>query len=131
MTRLAKAKIGAAAVVLVSLAAPAAQAGQPGLKVFFSSDFTDRAYQQKAFDKVAKSWKMPSETPEEGSKAVVVTTIMKDGRVAEVRLHHESGSKAWDEAAVSVLKATEAFDPLPRSYPRSSVEAHFHFEWNP
>lgn len=130
MSKPSKQRIAAAALVL-ALAVPAVLAGQPGLRVFFSSDFTDRPYQQKAFEKVAGLWKRPAETPGEGSKAVVLTTIMKDGKVAEITLHHRSGSEAWDRAAVEALEAVGSFDPLPGSYRRPSVEAHFHFEWNP
>jgi TonB family protein len=104
-------------------------AGTPGLKVYFASDFKDMAYQKKAFDKVAKSWKRPAETPEPGSKAVVIVTIMLDGTVAETKLHYKSGSEAWDRAAVETFKRVSSFDPLPKGYPRPSVEAHFHFEW--
>lgn len=131
MTHRRRTAVAGGFLVLSALALTAAVAGTPGLKVFFSSDFTDRAYQQKAFDKASKSWKMPSETPEPGSKSVVVTTIMKDGNVAEARLHHKSGSEAWDKAALEAIQGIKAFDPLPRKYPRPSVEAHFHFEWNP
>ena len=64
-------RVVVAALVLAFLGSTVA-AGTPGLKVYFASDFKDTAYQKKAFDKVAKSWKRPAETPEPGSKAVVI-----------------------------------------------------------
>ncbi len=105
-----------------------AMAAKPNLRAFFASDFTDAAYQQKTFEKVGKAWKRPAEMPEAGSKSVVIATILRDGSLLERKLHHESGSKAWDEAAMNAVKAAAPLDPLPKSYPRTSVEVHFHFE---
>ncbi len=116
------------ALALASLMATVA-AGTPSLKIFFASDFTDQAYQQKTYAKVAGTWKMPAEAPEPGKKAVVITTIMKDGTTGGARLHYESGSEAWDAAAVAAVENASPFDPLPKSYPGASVEVHFHFEY--
>jgi protein TonB len=104
----------------------AAQAA-PRLQVFFASDFTDHEYQKKAYTKVASLWVMPSEMPPEGNKAVVIVVILRDGKGADVRLNYESGSKAWDDAAVAAVKSAIPFEPLPEGYRRDSVEAHFHF----
>ncbi len=110
-----------------------ALAATPNLRAFFASDFTDQGYQQKTFEKVARSWKRPSESPEPGSKSVVITTILRDGSLLEGEgtLHHKSGSKAWDEAAMKAVKDAAPLDPLPKSYKGTSVEVHFHFELNP
>jgi hypothetical protein len=40
----------------------------------------------------------------------------------------KSGSDGWDAAALAAVKSAAPFDPLPKSYPHPSVEAHFHFE---
>ena len=106
-------------------------AGTPDLKTYFASDFTDMAYQQAAHTKVGKSWKIPAETPEPGSKAVVIVTILRDGSLLEARLHHRSGSDAWDKAALQAVDRASPLGPLPKEYPRTSVEVHFHFELNP
>ena len=115
-------------LLLVGLAAPL-MAGTPGLQVFFAADFKDQAYQQKTFKRVASVWKMPKETPEPGSKSVVVVEILKNGKMGGMRLHHSSGSDPWDAAAIKAVEEAAPFGPLPKSYPRSSVEAHFHFEY--
>jgi hypothetical protein len=39
-------------------------------------------------------------------------------------------SDAWDAAALDEVKRAAPFDPLPKSYPRPTVEVHFHFEWS-
>jgi len=101
---------------------------QPRLQAFFASDFTDQAYQQKAYAKVAAAWKRPPVLPKAGAKAVVITTIARDGSSAPTMLHMKSGSDAWDAAAVLAVRTAAPFDPLPKSYRRASVEVHFHFE---
>ncbi|HKY34276.1 MAG TPA: energy transducer TonB [Candidatus Polarisedimenticolia bacterium] len=121
-----------AASALAPLLAPApdgASAATPDLKTYFASDFKDAAYQQKVHRKVGLAWKRP-DPPAAGSKAVVVATILRDGNLLEARLHHKSGSDAWDASGVAAVKASGPFDPLPKSYPRTSVEVHFHFEYN-
>ncbi len=99
----------------------------PKLHVFFASDFTDQEYQKKAYSKVASLWVMPSAMPPEGNKAVVIVVILRDGKGADVRLTFESGSQAWDDAAVAAVKNSIPFAALPQGYGRDSVEVHFHF----
>ena len=111
--------------------APGAFAGTPRLQVFFAADFTDAAYQQKVYQKVASSWKRPTETPAAGKKAVVIAHIRKDGRIPEPVLHLKSGSEAWDAAALEAVRTAAPFAPLPAAYARPSVEVHFHFEYGP
>jgi protein TonB len=128
-----------ALLALAALLAPAALAAeggaegpppacQPRLQAFFASDFTDQPYQQKAYSEVAAAWKRPPVLPKAGAKAVVITTIARDGATAPPMLHMKSGSDAWDAAALLAVKTAAPFDPLPKSYPRASVEVHFHFE---
>lgn len=132
------AALAALALVAATLTAPAtaAEGGaegspascQPRLQAFFASDFTDQAYQQKAYAKVAAAWKRPSMLPKAGAKAVVISTIARDGSTAPPMLHMKSGSDVWDAAAVLAVQKAAPFDALPKSYPRASVEVHFHFE---
>jgi outer membrane biosynthesis protein TonB len=136
VVRILVARTCSLAVLLALAAACAADEGnegppaacQPRLQAFFASDFADQPYQQKAYAKVAATWKRPSVLPKAGAKAVVVTTISSDGSTAPPMLHMKSGSEPWDAAALLAVKAASPFDPLPKSYPRASVEVHFHFE---
>lgn len=111
---------------------PAASAApatcSPRLQVFFAAAFKDQAYQQKAYQKAAASWKRPAASPKAGGKAVVIVTIGRDGRTTPPVLHMKSGSDAWDAAALEALRKAAPFEPLPKSYAGSSVEVHFHFE---
>ena len=99
----------------------------PRLQVFFAADFTDQTYQKKTYSRVAGSWKMPKKMPAPGAKAVVKIIILKDGRTPAPTLHHQSGSDAWDAAALEALRSAKPFSPLPKDYRRESVEVHFHF----
>jgi TonB family protein len=109
------------------LAATAAWAAKPELRVFFAPQFKDVPYQKAAVDKVHKAWRPPIDIPKEGSKAVVIVTIMRDGTVSDTKLHYKSGSDKWDAAALAAVKAAGPFAPLPKSYYPNTVEAHFHF----
>jgi len=134
-------RAGAAAIVLVLAAAamPIALGRQgedapqppgrcsPSLQAFFASDFTDQAYQKRAYDKVAGVWRRPPADPKHGAKAVVITTIARDGQASPPLLHMKSGSEAWDTAALAAVKSSSPFPPLPASYARPGVEVHFHF----
>ncbi|HET6373731.1 MAG TPA: energy transducer TonB [Candidatus Polarisedimenticolia bacterium] len=106
-------------------------AATPDLKTYFSSDFTDQAYQQKTHKKVGLAWKRPSETPAPGSKTVVIATFLRDGSLLATKLHHKSGSDAWDASGLDAVKKAAPLDPLPKGYKGTSVEIHFHFELNP
>ena len=108
--------------------AVSARASAPQLKVFFAAEFKDTLYQQKTYKKVASSWRRPADTPKPGNKAVVIAVIQKDGSIPEPVLHYKSGSDTWDAAALDAVRKAAPFDPLPKGYPRPSVEVHFHFE---
>lgn len=116
-------------VVLCHAAAGLAAEGTPDLKTYFASDFTDMEYQQKTHTAVGKAWQRPAQTPERGTKTVVIVTILRDGSLLEARIHLKSGLEAWDESGLAAVKAA-TLGPLPKSYKRTSVEVHFHFEYN-
>ena len=99
----------------------------PSLQAYFAADFTDQAYQQKAYDKVAGVWRRPPTDPKHGAKTVVITTIARDGKTSPPTLHMKSGSDAWDAAALAAVTTASPFPPLPASYTRPGAEVHFHF----
>ncbi len=115
--------------VLVLLAAPVTAAPQPSLNAYFQSTLKDTAYQKKVFDKVAAAWKMPSSRPKVGKKTVVQSVIAKDGKLVSAMVSMQSGSKAWDDAALRAVKTAAPFDPLPAGYGYPTLEVHFHVAW--
>jgi periplasmic protein TonB len=125
--------LAAAAVLGLVAGAPGASrlpAAAPKLTVYFAADFKDPVYQQKTYTKVASAWRRPAQAPKPGGKAVVNTVIQQDGSATQIFLHYKSGSDAWDAAALEAVRKAAPFDPLPKTYPRPSVEVHFHFEYN-
>jgi len=128
MTPRSRSRRWAVPALALLLVATAVFAGKPSLRVFFASQFKDVPYQKAAVDKVHKAWRPPVDMPKEGSKTVVIVTILRDGTVLDSKLHHKSGSDKWDAAAVAAAKAAAPFGELPKSYYGNSVEAHFHFD---
>ena len=120
--------VRSASALALLLFAPALVAGKPDLKTYPASDFTDQDYMAKVHKKVGLAWKRPEEAPKAPAKTVVIVTILRDGSLLESKLHMKSGSDAWDASALDAVKKAAPFDPLPKSYPRTSVEVHFHFE---
>jgi protein TonB len=121
-----------ALVLLSGVATPAPPAGvKPRLTAYFQSDFTDTAYQQGAYARVAKVWAAPAEFPKPGRKTVVQSSIGRDGKLLGAVATLESGSKAWDDAALASVKKASPFKPLPAAFKRPEVEVHWHFDTQP
>lgn len=120
----------AAAVLTVAPVALAA-GGHPQLQTFFQSNLSSASYQKKVYERVARKWQQPGakQTPKVGSKTIVQAMIGKDGKLVTVAVASESGSKAWDAAALSAVKKAAPFDPLPASYTSPTLEVHFHVGW--
>ncbi|MFI5180203.1 MAG: TonB family protein [Thermoanaerobaculia bacterium] len=119
------------AVFAAAAAAPLHAAGKPSLNVYFQKTLTDTAYQKKVFDKVARLWRTPASLPAVGKKTVVQAVITKDGKLASAMVTMESGSKAWDDAALAAVRGAAPFEPLPKGYAFPSVEVHFHVALTP
>jgi len=123
-----------AAVVPLALLAsvPAlAAAGKPQLQTYFQSNLKSPAYQTKTFTKVAKAWRQPgpAQVPAVGKKTVVQAVLDKDGKLVSTSIGMESGSKAWDAAALAAVKKAAPFGPLPDEVAAPTLEVHFHFAW--
>lgn len=116
-----------AAAVLAGSAALAAPKVVPRFTAYFTSAFTDAAYQKTAADKVLKAWKAPAGAPV-GKKTVLIALIGTDGKLAGLRDNLTTGFKPWDDAAIAAVKAAAPFPPLPKSWKYPTLEVHFHFE---
>ena len=122
-----------AALVLAVLsglsAAPAAPPAKvvPRFTAYFTSAFTDAAYQKVAADKVLKAWKPAAGAPV-GKKTVLIALIAPDGKLAGLRDNMTTGFKPWDEAATKAVMSAAPFPPLPKSWTLGTLEVHFHFE---
>ncbi len=123
-----------AAAVLALTLAPVAWAakGRAQLQTFFQGSLTSTSYQQKVFDRFARKYRQPGSKhfPKPGQRSVIQAVIGKDGKLVSTVLSMESGSKVWDEAALSAVKKAAPFPPLPDDYAAPTLEVHFHVSWS-
>ncbi|RJS24150.1 energy transducer TonB [Corallococcus sp. H22C18031201] len=126
MSRLAL--VAALALALPTLALAAG--GRPQLQTYFQSSLSNATYSQKTFARVARTWVQPSakQVPTVGKKAIVQAVLGPDGKLVSSQVLMESGSKAWDAAALAAVKKAAPFDPLPAGT-LAPLEVHFHFAW--
>ena len=115
--------------------APAAWAagGRVQFNLFFQADLTDANYQKKFFEKVAKNHRPPAarQAPRPGQRTVVQITVGKDGQLLGAVVSTESGSKAWDEAALAAVKKAAPFEKFPAGFTAPALDVHFHVWWEP
>ncbi len=64
-------------------------------------------------------------------KVVIDFVILKDGRVAGMRVAGPSGEASFDRAAWSGISASNPFPPLPSEFPGEYLQLRFHFFYNP
>ena len=117
----------ASALALAAIGAAPPAPVVPRFTAYFTSAFTDAAYQKVAADRVLKAWKPAAGAPA-GKKTVLIALIAKDGRLQGLRDNMTTGYKPWDDAAVAAVKAAAPFPPLPSSWSYPTLEVHFHFE---
>lgn len=111
-----------------SVAAPpkAPSTAGPRLQAYFTTGFDDAAWQKAAFDRVAKGW-IAASPPAVGKRAVVLSTITRDGKLLEARIDTTSGNEAWDQAALEAVRKAVPFPALPRTWVNASLAVHWHF----
>ena len=113
-------------MIALSALLMAAAAASPRLQAYFTTGFEDAAWQRAAFDRVAKAW-IAAAPPAVGKKAVVLSTITRDGRLLEARVDTSSGNDAWDKAALDAVRKAAPFPALPKTWPSTSLDVHWHF----
>ncbi len=76
--------------------------------------------------KVQKNWRCPKNIGKESTTVSFV--IKKDGRLLSPHISKASNSDELDKAALFAIKFAAPYDPLPESYPKSSIEIELKFE---
>ena len=76
--------------------------------------------------KVQKNWQCPKNIGKES--ATVSFVIKKDGRLLSPQLIQSSKSEDLNKAAINAIKFAAPYDPLPESYPKSTLEIELKFE---
>ena len=62
-----------------------------------------------------------------GTRARVGFTILKDGRLEDIRLEESSGMPTFDRAALRAIYAANPLPPLPPAYGKPSLTIHLSF----
>ena len=77
--------------------------------------------------RIKANWSPPNGG--QSKKVVLLFTIARDGRLLSLKIAKSSGFKADDDAAISAVKLTAPFRPLPPEYKGSSVDINFTFDF--
>lgn len=90
------------------------------------SDFPHPWYLTRLRSSIWDAWskRMPSEPIELG----VRFTIMRDGRVVDIRVEYTSGDQGYDYAAVSAIQESAPMPPLPAGFKDRFLRVHFQFK---
>jgi TonB family protein len=109
---------------------------QPGVMMMTPTDGVDfDSYLKRVVESVRRNWYaiMP-ESANMGDKGIVVLTfrITKDGivPVPDPNLERTSGKEPLDNAAMSAIRASSPFEPLPSQFKRPYIELKFAFFYN-
>jgi outer membrane biosynthesis protein TonB len=109
---------------------------QPGLSVLTPTDGVDfNDYLKRVLESVRRNWYaiMP-ESAYMGDKGIVALTfcINQDGTVPmpDPNLERTSGRAPLDNAAMSAIRASSPFEPLPSQFKRPCLELRFIFFYN-
>ncbi len=98
--------------------APAARTGgkSEGVAVSAGSeDFKFPPYLAIVRDKIERHWNPPPGTTA-GAKAKIQFTVLRSGRVGEVKLQDSSGNFYFDQAAIRAILQSSPFPPMPDEF---------------
>jgi TonB family protein len=93
-------------------------------------------YVSKVYERVRKNWyaRIPAQAraPEmKSGTALVEFNVLKDGRIAEMKVATSSGEDHLDRAALESIAASAPFNRLPKQYKKSFLTLKFRFTYNP
>ena len=89
------------------------------------------AYLEKVKENIVHAWQYPEQASEEGKegKVDVEFTILKDGRLLDVRILQSSGFSALDGEAVRAVGAASPFTPIPAQIALEQLSIRFTFNY--
>ncbi len=80
-----------------------------------SEDFKFPPYLAIIRDKIERHWNPPPGTVQ-GAKAKIQFTVLRSGRVGEVKLQDSSGNFYFDQAAERAILLSSPFPPMPEEF---------------
>lgn len=81
-------------------------------------------YQDAVRQKIEEKKEYPSEARRQGIEGVVYLrfTILSDGQTDKIKIIKSSGYKTLDDSAVTTVRKSNPFPPLPKEIKTSSVQ---------
>ena len=92
-----------------------------------SDNINFQPYMNELTRKIKSNWDPPSGN--KSKKTVLLFGIAKDGSLLNVKVIKSAG-QLEDEAAITAVKLSAPFNPLPSNYKKSSVDIQFDFDYN-
>ncbi len=95
-----------------------------------------RPYLSKQFQTIRANWYkyIPEEAraPQlKSGETTIEFAILKDGKIAGMKIVQPAGSMAMDRAAWGGMVASNPFDPLPEEFKGDFLKLRVHFYYNP
>lgn len=100
--------------------------GAPGIDALKEPDFGP--YMKELQRRIKMNWEPPKGN--ESKRVVLLFSIARDGRLLNVQVAKSSGVPTVDNAAISAVKLSAPFRPLPPEHKGSSVDINFTFDYN-
>lgn len=99
---------------------------------FDTSDYRYAGYMKMLKEKIESIWVYPPEAAAEGKYGdlKIRFTIMKNGKLGEVKLERTSGYKMLDDAALKALRDGEPYWPIPEDWHMDSYSVSGHFVYS-
>lgn len=96
-------------------------------------DFRYISYFAHIKRKIELSWTYPEEAARAGvfGELMLRFTLMRDGRLEEVRLVRSSGSRLLDEEAIRAVRFANPYNPFPRRINKSRLQINAVFSYLP
>lgn len=99
--------------------------GAPGIDAIKEPDFGP--YMKELQRRIKMNWEPPKGN--ESKRVVLLFSIARDGRLLNVKVQKSSGLAAADDAAISAVKLTAPFRPLPPEFKGDKVDIQFTFDY--
>ena len=105
---------------------PGGGGGRPGIDAMPEPDFGP--YINELQRRIKRNWTPPSS--DRSKRVVALFTVGRNGQLLGVRIKAPSGSPAADEAALSAVRASAPFRPLPANYRGNTIDIEFIFDYD-
>lgn len=96
---------------------------------FEAPELKHRGYMSMLKERIENVWKYPEDAAIKGitGDLYIMFSILRDGRLGEVRLIRASGFRDLDDAALKAVRDAEPYWPLPDDWERDELPITGHF----